>query len=274
MGLPRNRLRGVVGLRGSAETRRVPRSDEVLNALARSYLFEGIPVEQLQPLCALATTRHLVRGEAVCRVGDRADEIYVVARGEVKDFVVDADGYEVVHSLHGPGMTFGEAGFFATDQQRILEVVATRRTLLIRLGRRALVPFLAQHHAIKDRVIEKFASNQRWLTVMISSLASKPLTDRLVLRLLELVDSSPERREGLSVTPKITQSTLAAMIGVSREHVNRALAALTASGALRQEGGRYVLVDEERLRREVTRGVGPMVHRRDRRMADEAGPPG
>ncbi|MDT4981627.1 MAG: family transcriptional regulator, cyclic receptor protein [Pseudonocardiales bacterium] len=249
-------------------------SEEVLNALARSYLFEGLTVEQLRPLCVLATTRQLVRGEAVCRVGDRADEIYVVALGEVKDCVVDADGYEVVHSLHGPGMTFGEAGFFATDQQRILEVVATRPTLLIRVGRRALVPFLVQHPALKDRVIEKFASNQRWLTVMISSLASKPLTDRLVLRLLELADSSPERRQGLSVTPKITQTTLAAMIGVSREHVNRALAALTASGAVRQEGGRYVLVDEERLRREVTRGVGPMVHRRDRRITGEVGDAG
>jgi CRP-like cAMP-binding protein len=198
-----------------------------------------------------------------------ADEIFVVLSGEVKDSVVDADGFEVVHFLHGPGMTFGEPGFFDVEHRRIVEVVATEPTVLLRLDRRDLEPFMARHPSIKDRVLEKFASNQRWQTTMISSLATKPLTDRLVLRLLELVDSSPERQEGLLVTPKVSQSTLAAMIGVSRENVNRALATLMSSGAIRQHKGRYVLVDEERLRREVVRGVGPVAQRRDRRLGSE-----
>ena len=83
--------------------------------------------------------------------------------------------------------------------------------------------------------------------------------------MLELIDSSPERRSGEAVTPKITQSTLAAMIGVSRENVNRALAALALEGSIRLEDGRYVLVDEERLRREVAQGW-PLAARRDRRV--------
>ena len=72
--------------------------------------------------------------------------------------------------------------------------------------------------------------------------------------MLELIDSSPERRSGGTVTPKITQSRLAVMIGVSRENANRALAALARDGSVRLEDGRYVLVDEERLRREVAQG--------------------
>jgi CRP/FNR family transcriptional regulator, cyclic AMP receptor protein len=248
----------------------VPQSVDVLGGLARSYLFEGLTREQLQPLAAAASTRRFARNEWVCRVGDRADEIYVVLSGEVKDSVVDADGCEVVHFLHGPGMTFGEPGFFAVEHRRIVEVVATRPTVLVRVDRRELVPFMARHPSTKDRVLEKLASNQRWQTTMISSLASKPLTDRLVLRLLELVDSSPERRAGLSVTPKVSQATLAAMVGVSRENVNRALATLIASGAIRREKDRYVLVDERRLRGHVVRGVGPVAARRDRRSDGDA----
>jgi biotin operon repressor len=82
--------------------------------------------------------------------------------------------------------------------------------------------------------------------------------------MLELVDSSPERLSGLATTPKISQSVLAGMVGVSRENVNRALAALMNEGSIRQERGRYVLVDEERLRRELSRDW-PLVGRRDRR---------
>ena len=93
---------------------------------------------------------------------------------------------------------------------------------------------------------------------MLSSAARRPLRDRLILRLLELVDASPERRAGQAVTPKISQSTLAGMIGVSRENVNRTLAALAIDGAIRQEDGRYVLIDEEPVaERDVERLATP-----------------
>jgi CRP/FNR family cyclic AMP-dependent transcriptional regulator len=239
--------------------------EDLLVGLARSYVFEGLTAEELRPLADSSRSRRLVRGEALMRVGDRAEEIYVVLSGEVKDSVVDIDGAEVIHFLHGPGMTLGEPGYFAVDQHRIVEVVATQPTVVVRLGRRELAPFMALHPSTKDRVLEKFASNQRWQTMMISSLATRRLTDRLVLRLIELADSSPDRETGLAVTPRISQATLASMIGVSRENVNRALAALTASGAIRREKGRYILVEEDRLRQQVSNGVGSVAERRDQR---------
>jgi CRP/FNR family cyclic AMP-dependent transcriptional regulator len=240
--------------------------DEVLQGLARSYLFEGMTTEDLRPLAAVSTTRRLTRGEALIRVDDQADEIYIVLSGELKSSVVDADGVEVVHFLHGPGMTFGEPGYFAVDHQRIVEVLATEPTVVIRLGRRELAPFMAKHQTTKDRALEKLASDERWQTTMISSLATKPLVDRLVLRLLELVDSSPSQRPGPAVTPRVSQVTLAAMVGVSRENVNRALAVLIGRGHIRRENGRYVLIEEDRLRQQVVHGVGPVAQRRDHRL--------
>ena len=240
--------------------------DEVSRGLLRSYLFEGMTAEQIEPLAGVALARRLVRGEYVWHAGDPADELYVVLSGEVKDCIVDIDGNEVIHFVHGPGMTFGEPGFFAQERYRILDSVAMTPVTLIRLARSDLWPFLEQHGAVKDRVLEALASDLRFQTNLISSLLTRPLAQRLVLRLLELIDSSPERQSGRPVTPKITQSALAAMIGVTRENVNRALAALALDGSIRLEGCRYVLVDEERLRREVAQGW-PLGLCRDRRAA-------
>jgi CRP-like cAMP-binding protein len=106
---------------------------------------------------------------------------------------------------------------------------------------------------------------------MISSLLSRSLTDRLLLRLLELVEASPERRAGVAATPKISQSTLAAMVGVSRENANRALSALASDGAIRQDNGRYLVVDEARLRRELARDW-PLAQPRDHRLPAETPP--
>jgi CRP/FNR family cyclic AMP-dependent transcriptional regulator len=239
---------------------------DVVTGLSRAYLFENLSSSDLEPLAQVVTTRQLVRGETLLRVGDRAEEIYVVLTGELKDGIVDADGYEVVHFLHGPGMTLGEAGFFAVDRRRVLDVIAVAPSVVIRLGRRELEPFMARNPPVKDRVIEKLASNTRWQTTMISALLTRSLSDRLVLRLLELVDSSPDRAAGLAVTPKVSQATLAAMVGVSRENVNRALSALAAQGSIRQEHGRYVLLDEAGLRRQLERDW-PLASRRDHRLA-------
>lgn len=216
---------------------------DVFVGLSRSYLFEDLTPDELRPLAASATTRALVRGERLCHLGDPADEIWVVLSGEVKDSAVDAEGYEVIHFVHGPGMTLGEPGFFAVERTRIVEVIAVVPSTIIRLDRRDLTPFMARHPSVKDRVLETLASNSRWQTTVISSAARRTLTDRLILRLLELAEPSPQSSSGEAITPKISQSTLAAMIGVSRENVNRALAALAVEGAIRQPGASWADLD-------------------------------
>jgi CRP/FNR family transcriptional regulator, cyclic AMP receptor protein len=238
--------------------------DEVLNGLCRSYLFEDLTSDELAPLASVVTTRQYVRGEYVWRVGDPADEICVVLHGEVKDSVLDADGFELVHFVHGTGMTFGEPGYFAVDRHRVVANIALEPTQLIKLPRRELQPFIERHPVIKDRALERLASDMRWQSTMIISIVRRSLADRIALRLLELVDSS-KRADGRPVTPKISQSTLAAMIGVSRENVNRALAGLVGDGLVRYDRGRYVIVDEVALRERIGRDW-PSVLRRDRRL--------
>jgi CRP-like cAMP-binding protein len=69
-----------------------------------------VGADELESLARRATTRTLPRGEYLFHIDDPAEELYVIATGEVMDRVVDIDGHEVVHFVHGPGMTFGEAG--------------------------------------------------------------------------------------------------------------------------------------------------------------------
>jgi CRP/FNR family cyclic AMP-dependent transcriptional regulator len=244
---------------------------DVLSALRRSYLFEDVTTDDLRPLAATTVVRRLVPREVLWPIGAPADEIGVVS-GEVKATVVNLDGDEDIHSVYGPGMTFGEPGFYAVDHVRIVETLAVQHSVVLLLYRRELAPFMRLHDKVKDRALEALASNTRWQTTMISALSSRPLVDRLILRLLELADTNPDRAApgAPALTPKISQTTLAAMVGVSRENVNRALAALVSRGSIRREAGRYLLVDEAALREQATRDW-PMSNRRDRRI-DLEGP--
>lgn len=56
------------------------------------------------------------------------------------------------------------------------------------------------------------------------------------------------------MAPAVSQATLAAMVGASRENVNRALAALAASGTITSVDGRYVIGRPDWVRRDVLAG--------------------
>ncbi len=239
-----------------------------VSLLLGTYLFGGLSPAEVDPLARSAAIRQTVRGEYIFHVGDPADELFVVASGQLKDSIVTEDGDEIVHTFLGPGMLIGEPGFFATERNRVMAVVAVEPTTLLVLGRDHLEPFLQRHPQVVTRALEGLASVARVQTQLIVKLSRGTLQERILFRLLELAETNAPRDDGARATPKISQSTLAAMVGVSRENVNRALSALAADGAIRIESGTYVLPDLERLRAEISNG-SPWLVRRNRRTDPE-----
>jgi CRP-like cAMP-binding protein len=206
----------------------------------------------------------LGRGEYLFHIGDPAEALYVVASGQLKDSITTEDGEEIIHSVYGPGMVIGEPGFFVPERNRVMAVVALEPSTLLVLGRESLQSFLHRHPQVMTRLIEGLSSTARRATEMIVALARRPLAERLLLRLLDLADTNAQASDGESSTPKISQATLAAMVGATRENVNRALAALAAQGTIRIGSGRYVITDPAGSRDEVSAGW-PLMARLNRR---------
>jgi CRP/FNR family cyclic AMP-dependent transcriptional regulator len=206
----------------------------------------------------------MVRGETLHRPGDPANELFVLVSGEIKDYVVTLDGEDIVHFLHGAGMTFGEPGYFAVEHNRLIFGMATRPTVVLVLRREHLQPLMDAYPTIKDRALESLASNLRWYASLFPTLVTRPLEERLLVRIVELVDSMETGAGTRASTPEVTQSMLAAMLGVTRENVNRAIGSLVSGGWIERDGSRYVLVDEQRVRDTVGRDL-PITTRRDHR---------
>jgi CRP-like cAMP-binding protein len=224
------------------------------SVLLRTYLFQDLTPAELEPLVRTALVRHLGRGEHVFDVGDPADSLYVVASGQVRDSIVTDAGEENIQAVYGPGMVMGEFGFFAGERNRVVAVIAVEPSVLLILRREHLMPFLLAHPQAMVRALEGLASVLRIRSAHLAALTRRSLRERVLLRLLELAQTSPQSADGTATTPRISQSTLAAMVGVSRENVNRTLAALIAEGSVRLEAGHYVLVNRERLWREASSG--------------------
>jgi CRP-like cAMP-binding protein len=249
---------------GCHDARMEGSEQDIVSVLLSTYIFGGSSPAELEPLARAAAVRQVARGDYIVHVGDLADSLYVVAAGQIKDSIVTVDGDEIVHSFFGPGMVIGEAGFFAPERNRVMALIAVEPSQLLVLDRADLVPFLERHPPAMTRVVEGLASIARTQTEMIAALSRRPLQERLLLRLLELAETNTGGHGERSVTPRISQATLAAMVGVSRENVNRALAALAAEGEIRIDNGCYELIDPERTRERVSSGW-PIVTRPNRR---------
>lgn len=96
------------------------------------------------------------------------------------------------------------------------------------------------------RIIELLCSRLRRATDYIEDSKFLDLPARLSKSLLSLVDG---RDRAAEATIRISQEELAAMLGVSRERVNRQLAAWCDLGILKQGRGRVVVRDESALAR-------------------------
>ncbi len=85
---------------------------------------------------------------------------------------------------------------------------------------------------------------------LFSQVAFHSVRGRVAYQLLKLADEYGERVEdGVKIPFRLPQATLAGLVASSRESTNRAVSSFVASGDLRQEAGRIVVLRREGLRR-------------------------
>lgn len=238
--------------------------------LLGTHMFGDLTAAEVDPLARAAIVRRYGKGEHIFEVGDPADTMLVVVSGRGRDSILTPDGDEFMHAMWEPGMIVGEAGVFAPDHTRIMAFIAVEPTVVLALPGDYLISFLLRHPITMQRALEVVAAHARAVTVQLAARSLRSLRERVLLHLLELAEANPARADGSAVTPPVSQSMLSTMVGVSRENVNRALAALSAEGVVRAESGAYVVVNRDRAWREVT-GGGPEVARPNRGRAAQPG---
>ena len=93
---------------------------EVVGGLLRSYLFEGMSAWRSSRL-RQRPRRGGWYGASMSFIWATGRRAICCAVGRGEGLVVDINGHEVIHFMHGPGMTLGEPGFFRQEHYRILD---------------------------------------------------------------------------------------------------------------------------------------------------------
>ena len=237
---------------------------DLVRLLLNTYLFQDLTPAELEPIARLALVRTYRRGEFVFRVGDPSLALHVVAAGQLKESVVTADGDEIVTEIFTVGAVFGEPGLFSQGGGRVVDVEAMQSSEVVSIARKPLIDFLLSHPPAVPRMLEGLAAQARTTVEDLSNVAFRSIQERLVVKLLELSETHGEREaNGTTIRLHLSQATLAAMIGASRENVNRALNLLAEVGEVRPHANQVVLLDLPALYRRAGQLL-PSVYRRNR----------
>jgi CRP/FNR family cyclic AMP-dependent transcriptional regulator len=150
--------------------------------------------------------------------GDLAKHVLYIQQGAVKLSVVNSTGKEAVVAVLKPGDFFGE-GCLAGQPIRMGSATSTAPTTVLMIDKDEMIRVLHAEHEFSDRFIAHMLSrNIRVEEDLIDQLFNS--TEKRLARALLLLARYGKNDEPQRILPKVSQETLAEMIGTTRSRVN------------------------------------------------------
>ena len=156
--------------------------------------------------------------ETIFSQGDSSDAVFYIQEGKVKLTVVSKIGKEATIGILNEGAFFGE-GCLTGQPIRLCSATAMTDCSVMRIEKKAMIEVLHREHAFSDLFVAYLlARNIRYEEDLVDQLFNS--SEKRLARILLLLahfgkDGVPE-----TVIPKISQETLAEMIGTTRSRVS------------------------------------------------------
>jgi CRP/FNR family cyclic AMP-dependent transcriptional regulator len=167
--------------------------------------------------------------------GDAAGAVFYIQTGQVKLTVLSRQGKEAVIGILGPGDFFGE-GCLAGQTVRMSSAFARTDCCVLRMDKAAIVRILHQEPAFSEMFLMHMLSrNIRIEEDLVDQLFNS--SEKRLARVLLLLANFGKAEEPQSVIPKISQETLAEIIGTTRSRVSFFMNRFRKLGFIEYNGG-------------------------------------
>ena len=178
------------------------------------------------------------RSEKIYSQGEPANNVLYIQKGGIKLSVVNEVGKEAVVAMLGPGDFFGEGGL-AGQLVRMGTATAITPTTLLVIEKKEMVRVLHAEHAFSDRFVAyMLARNIRIEQDLVDQLFNS--SEKRLARTLLLLAHYGQQDQPQKMVPKVSQETLAEMIGTTRSRVNFFMNKFKKLGFIKYNGGLHI----------------------------------
>jgi CRP-like cAMP-binding protein len=170
--------------------------------------------------------------------GDAADAVFYIQQGKVKLTVVSKIGKEATIGILGEGNCFGE-GSLAGQTLRMGSAAAVTDCEILRIEKKAMMGALHREHAFSDMFVTYLlARNIRYEEDLVDQLFNS--SEKRLARVLLMLAHFGKEGVPETVVPKISQETLAEMVGTTRSRVSFFMNRFRKLGFIHYNGGLQV----------------------------------
>jgi CRP/FNR family cyclic AMP-dependent transcriptional regulator len=158
------------------------------------------------------------KNEKIFSQGDPADAVFYIQEGKVKVCVISDAGKEAVVALHGKGDFFGE-GCLSGQPLRLATVMAMTECVIMRLAKADIVRVLQDEPKFSEAFMSYLlARNARVEEDLVDQLFNS--SEKRLARVLLLMANFGKEGKPEPIIAKISQETLAEIIGTTRSRVS------------------------------------------------------
>jgi CRP-like cAMP-binding protein len=167
--------------------------------------------------------------------GDAADAVFYVQEGKVKLTVISRQGKEAVVAMLGQGDFFGEA-CLAGQTARLATATALAASTIVRLDKSAMIRVLHAEPTFSELFLAYLLSrNMRIEEDLVDQLFNS--SEKRLARVLLLLAHIGKESKPEPALAKISQETLAEMIGTTRSRVSFFMNKFRKLGFIEYNGG-------------------------------------
>jgi CRP-like cAMP-binding protein len=175
------------------------------------------------------------KSQSIYAQGDQADAVFYLQKGKVRLTVVSKAGKEATIGILNEGSFFGE-GALAGQIVRMGSAAALTDCELLRVDKKAMMDALHREHTFSDMFVAYLlARNIRYEEDLVDQLFNS--SEKRLARVLLLLAHFGKEGIPEAVVPKISQETLAAMIGTTRSRVSFFMNRFRKMGFIDYSGG-------------------------------------
>jgi CRP/FNR family cyclic AMP-dependent transcriptional regulator len=151
--------------------------------------------------------------------GDPADSVFYLQSGRAKITVVSQEGKEATISLVVAGEFIGEAALVVAGGLRLSSTTAITQCVALKIGRDEMIRVMHEEHAFSDMFLKFLLErSMRVQADLVDQLFNS--SEKRLARILLLMAEFGKPGDPAQYIPKISQETLAEMIGTTRSRVS------------------------------------------------------
>lgn len=178
------------------------------------------------------------KNQTVFSQGDAADSVFYIQEGRAKVCVISRQGKEAVVALHGKGDFFGE-GCLTGQALRLATVIAMTECVVTRVHKAAMVSVLRDEPKFSDMFLAYIlARNARVEEDLVDQLFNS--SEKRLARVLLLMANVGKETKPEPALAKISQETLAEIVGTTRARVSTFMNKFRRLGFIEYNGDLHV----------------------------------